>query len=94
LGGKMMECTVCKREAEKAAKMKFATLDGTEIKINICEKCANKIDEGLFYIVVCRNCGKVVWMDNIDKEKVSIKIQDECPRCAEQAKASSLFPMI
>ncbi|OPY89121.1 MAG: hypothetical protein A4E72_01209 [Syntrophus sp. PtaU1.Bin208] len=89
-----MECTVCKHEAEKAAKMNFDMLDGREIKIKICEKCANKIDENLFFIIICRGCGAVLWMENIEKEKVSIKVQDECPGCVEPAEASSLFPMV
>jgi hypothetical protein len=90
----MKACTVCKQEANKVAKIKFAMLDGTEININICDKCANKIDENLFYIIVCRNCGAVIWMENIEKERVSIKVQDECFKCAEPAKASYIFPMI
>ncbi len=90
----MMECTVCKREAEKAAKMNFAMLDGKEIKIKICEKCAGKIDENLFYLLVCRGCGAILWMENNEEEKASIKVQDECPGCAEPVKAASLFPMV
>jgi len=90
----MRECTVCKQETEKVAKVNFAMLDGTEINISICEKCVNKIDENLFYIIVCRNCGAVVRMENIEKEKVSIKVQDECFRCALPAKASYIFPMV
>jgi len=90
----MKKCTCCKQEAEKVAKIKFATLDGTEIKINICEKCANKIDENLFYIIVCRNCQAVILMENIEKEKLSIKVQDECFRCAEPAKAAHILPML
>jgi len=90
----MKKCTCCKQEAEKVAKIKFATLDGTEIKINICEKCANKIDENLFYIIVCRNCQAVIWMENIERDQLSIKVQDECLRCAEPAKAAHIFPMV
>jgi len=90
----MKECTCFKQEAEQVAKIKFATLDGTEIKINICAKCANKIDENLFYIIVCRNCQAVIWMENIERDQLSIKVQDECLRCAEPAKAAHIFPMV
>ncbi|SEM79584.1 hypothetical protein SAMN04489760_1492 [Syntrophus gentianae] len=74
--------------------MNFAMLDGKEIKINICEKCVEKIDDSLFYLLVCRSCGAVLWMENIEKEKASIKVQDECPGCAEPVKEASLFPMV
>ena len=93
-GCEMKKCTCCKQEAEKLAKIEFAMLDGTEIKINVCEKCANKIDENRFYITICRNCQAVVWMENIEKEKVSVKIQDECFMCAEPSKAAHIFPMV
>ena len=90
----MNKCTCCKQEAEKVAKIKFATLDGSEIKINICGICANKIDENLSYLIVCRNCKAVIWMENIEKEKVSIKVQDECAMCSEPVKVTHIFPML
>ncbi|OPY11910.1 MAG: hypothetical protein A4E66_01266 [Syntrophus sp. PtaB.Bin001] len=90
----MKECTVCKHKAEKVAKIKLEKLDLTEIEINICEKCAGKVDDNLFYIIVCRNCGAVIWMENNDKEKVPIKVQDECFNCAVPVRASDIFPMI
>jgi Zn-finger nucleic acid-binding protein len=76
------------------AKIKLEKLDLTEIEINICEKCAGKIDDSLFYIMVCRNCGAVIGMENGEQEKMPIKIQDECFRCTESSRASEIFPMI
>jgi len=90
----MEKCTCCKEEAEKTAKIRFSTLDGEEIKINICEKCANRIDEDLSCLIVCRNCRTVIWRENAEEEKVSIKVQNECSVCAEPAKGAITLPMV
>lgn len=93
-GEKMKRCTGCEQEAEKTSKINFLMLDGTEVEVNICAKCANKIDENLFYIIVCRICQSAIWVENIEKEKVSIKVQEECARCAAPPRGAHFFPMV
>ncbi len=90
----MPECTCCKREAEKVAKLNFATLDGAEFKIQICGECANRIDEKCSGLIVCRNCRAVLWMENREEDQPSIQVQEECRRCAELPEAAQIFPMV
>ncbi len=89
----MKRCTGCEQEAEKTSKINFLMLDGTEVEVNICAKCANMIDENLFYIIVCRNCQSAIWVENIEKEKVSIKVQMNVPG-ARATQGSTFFPMV
>lgn len=90
----MPECTCCKQEAEKVAKLNFVTLDGAEFKIHICGECANRIDGKRSGLIVCRNCLAVLWMENGEEDQPAINFQDECRRCADPPKAAHIFPMV
>jgi hypothetical protein len=90
----MDTCTICKEEAQKTAKMNFALIDGSEIKVRICETCAGKIDTKQFYVLICRSCGAVAPLENRGGEPLSISVQDECSRCMAPTQPSFILPLV
>lgn len=90
----MAECTCCKQETEKVAKLNFVTLEGAEFKIQICGECAKRIEEKQSGLIVCRNCRTVLWLENREEDQPAIQVQEECHRCADLPEAAQIFPMV